>query len=431
MSRTRILSLAIFFITAGVMIILTVVRYNDRIKDRNQAGGTVAAGASGDLHEIVWDELPTVDSFKLTERSGREVSSDDYPDDALLISFFFTSCPSICREQNNQIAQLAEGYRGKNLKFMSITCDPENDSPVRLREYAKTFQADEEQWLFLTGEFENLKQISEGTFQTALSTTTHGTNLMLVDKWGRLRDRFDWQQPEELLRLRIVLDSVVEEQEPPKGQEVSSRIHAEPSELMSGHGASLTKSDGNDPDEEEGYAHGDWREQDWIEEFTLTERSGETFSTDELDGKVWVGSFFFSSCPTICKQQNNHIAELMKQMGDRDVTFISITTDPENDTPQRLREYAKSLDADENKWLFLTGERLHIRRIAGEFFESGFMNKENHTTALVLLDKWGEIRGKYDWNNPEELVDLRIEVDRLLVETKPPAEGQGSEDDSP
>lgn len=428
MRQSQILGLAIFFITAGVMVVLTAIRYNSRDNDDTISGGEVQAGSSGMLRDVKWDDLPSVDEFALTERSGKTIGNSDLSDGPYVVSFFFTSCPSICREQNTQLAQLAKGYADQDVTLLSITCDPDNDTPVKLREYAKTFQADPNQWLFLTGTFDDIKSFSEGSFQTALSTTTHGTNLMLVDRWGRFRDRFDWQDPQELIRLRTVLDEVLAETEPPEGKQIRTRTPAPGSQLDHGHGATndivsndTTTEEDRTPESE--YQHGPWRDQDWIEEFTLTERSGKLFHSKDMDGRVWIASFFFVSCPSICKQQNQHIADLQRQMGDRDVTFLSITSDPENDTPVRLREYAKTFDADEEKWLFVTGDRLHIRRIAGEYFTGmGFMTPENHSTKMAVIDKWGNNRGSFGWSNPDELLELRKTVDRLLAETQPPEE---------
>lgn len=402
MPRNRILALSIFFITAGVMIIWTAIRYNGR--DSGTSSGTVAtddAVHSTGLHEASWDQLPKIPDFALTERSGKTFDTASIDGEAYIVSFFFSKCPSICRNQNEQIALLQKAYHDQPITFLSITCDPKNDTPVNLRKYADVFQADPEQWLFLTGDYEKMKGISEDYFNTAYSTSTHGTNLMLVDKWGRFRDRFDWQDKTELLRLRNVVDTVLAEEKEPAGKSFDTRTPASSADVDHGHQV-------------------DWKEQPWINEFQLTERSGEKFSSEAMRGKVWIGSFFFVRCPSICKQQNNQLAKLQDQFGDRDVTLVSITTNPKNDTLAELRKYADQYEADKEKWLFVRGDLLYIRRIAAEYFQSGFMEKENHTTSLALIDKWGEIRGKYAWEDPEQLVELRKEVDRLLAETEPP-----------
>ncbi len=104
----------------------------------------------------------------------------------------------------------------------------------------------------------------------------------------------------------------------------------------------------------------------WMTEFTLTERSGQMVSSDDLKGKPYVVSFFFSTCPSICVQQNQKVQELQREFAGTEVRFVSISVDPETDTPEALREYAARFNADPDKWLFMTGELLYIRRVGAE-----------------------------------------------------------------
>ncbi len=159
---------------------------------------------------------------------------------------------------------------------------------------------------------------------------------------------------------------------------------------------------------------------DWMNGFTLTERSGKEVQWKDLEGKVRVTSFFFSSCPANCLQQNLKVRELQQSYQDKDVVFLSITCDPDIDTPERLREYANKLEAHPNQWLFLTGRLIYIRRVAGELF-SVALDKQTHTERLIVCDKWGNIRGSFLWNKLDEMTQLKVLVDKLLAETAPPA----------
>src|SRR4029434_1771492 len=104
----------------------------------------------------------------------------------------------------------------------------------------------------------------------------------------------------------------------------------------------------------------------WMTGFTLTERSGKQVHWSDMQGKVAVTSFFFSSCPALCLQQNQKVREIQQAYRGQNVEFLSITCDPDIDTLERLREYADRLQADRSQWLFLTGELTYIRRVAGE-----------------------------------------------------------------
>ena len=79
---------------------------------------------------------------------------------------------------------------------------------------------------------------------------------------------------------------------------------------------------------------------DWLTGFTLTERSGKLVQWEDLAGKVRVVSFFFSSCPASCLQQNFKTRDLQQSYAGQEIAFVSITCDPDIDTPERLREYA-------------------------------------------------------------------------------------------
>lgn len=163
----------------------------------------------------------------------------------------------------------------------------------------------------------------------------------------------------------------------------------------------------------------EWRDVKWIKDFKLTERSGKTFDSRSMQSQVWVASFFFAACPTECKLQNNHVAGIAREFGPKGVTFVSITCDPKNDTPARLRDYANQFDADEKQWLFLTGDVLHIQRIGAERFSLAVLDSEEgptHSSRLVVVDRNGEIRGRYDWKDPAELTELKLMLNKCLAE---------------
>jgi protein SCO1/2 len=167
-----------------------------------------------------------------------------------------------------------------------------------------------------------------------------------------------------------------------------------------------------------------WRDVKWIKEFKLTERSGKTFDSRSMKGEVWVASFFFAACPTECKLQNNHLASIARDYGPKGVTFVSITCDPKNDTPARLREYANRFNADDNQWLFLTGDLLHIKRIGAERFSLAVVDSDEgptHSSRLVVVDRNGEIRGRYDWHDASELTAMKLMLNECLAEE--PTEG--------
>lgn len=159
----------------------------------------------------------------------------------------------------------------------------------------------------------------------------------------------------------------------------------------------------------------DWRNVGEVKDFTLTERSGRQFDSKSLDGEVWVASFFFASCPTECTFQNRTVAALQREFGPKGVTFVSITCDPANDTPARLRDYANRFNADPDQWLFLTGDLSDIQRIGKERFKLP-VEQSTHSSRLVVVDRSGNIRGAFQWKDPADLTELKLMLNKCLAE---------------
>jgi cytochrome oxidase Cu insertion factor (SCO1/SenC/PrrC family) len=158
---------------------------------------------------------------------------------------------------------------------------------------------------------------------------------------------------------------------------------------------------------------------DWLDTFTLTERSERTVQWTDLAGQVRIVSFFFTSCPASCLQQNMKLRDLQPVYAGKDVRLLSITCDPDVDSPERLREYATKLEASPEQWLFLTGRLVYIRRVAGELFQVA-LDKQTHSEKFIVCDKWGNIRSRFTWNKVDEMAELRLLVDKLLTEIEPP-----------
>jgi len=164
---------------------------------------------------------------------------------------------------------------------------------------------------------------------------------------------------------------------------------------------------------------------EWMTDYILTERSGRKFDSQELSGKVHVVNFFFTTCPSVCRMQSGKVAELAEEFGPQGVVFVSITCDPDRDTPAVLQQYANMFEADPDQWLFLTSHDLtYLRRVGGEVYQLA-VDTQTHSEHLVVLDKWGKIRGRFHWDKPTQLHELRQALAALLVEQSPPtAAGQ-------
>ena len=168
--------------------------------------------------------------------------------------------------------------------------------------------------------------------------------------------------------------------------------------------ATIVNADPSHPPEDE----------DWLSRFELTERSGETVTSEALLGQPHLVSFFFTTCPSICVQQNQKLKQLQEEFEGQGVRFVAISCDPETDTPERLREYAARFGADKDQWLFMTGDLTYIRRVGAEVYRLP-VDQKFHTERFVLVDPQGEIEGYYNWPEPRQFEKLKDKIREMLA----------------
>ena len=104
-----------------------------------------------------------------------------------------------------------------------------------------------------------------------------------------------------------------------------------------------------------------------VPDFSLIERGGRQVTLADLKGKIWVINFIYTNCPDTCPIQGAQMRELQAEfIAEKDLRLVSITVDPERDTPKILSEYAHRFAADSERWLFLTGAKEAIYHLAQE-----------------------------------------------------------------
>ena len=141
-----------------------------------------------------------------------------------------------------------------------------------------------------------------------------------------------------------------------------------------------------------------------VQDFTLKDSSGRAFRSKELHGKVWIASFFFTTCSGICPSFSKNMASLSRTFERvNDISLVSITVNPEQDSPEALALYARKFKGKAN-WHFLTGPREAITQLAVESFKVGDIKEPVfHSALLPLVDSNGLIRGYYDGTKQEEI----------------------------
>lgn len=166
-----------------------------------------------------------------------------------------------------------------------------------------------------------------------------------------------------------------------------------------------------------------------VPDFRLTNRDGRTVTRADLAGAPWIADFVFTRCPASCPLMTARLArferELPRGLG---VRLVSISVDPEHDTPQVLQAYAARHGAPA-RWLFLTGPRDAIFRLSREGFKLGVGDPPPpapdapagagpvepilHSNRFVLVDGQARIRGYYDAFDEEAMAKLRRDLEAL------------------
>jgi protein SCO1/2 len=142
--------------------------------------------------------------------------------------------------------------------------------------------------------------------------------------------------------------------------------------------------------------------------FELLNQDNLKISDETYKGKVYVLEFFFSTCPSICPKMNQSMLQIEKTFfGNPNFGIVSITIDPEHDTPAVLKEHREFLGVKSSNWNFLTGDKTYIFDLSNKGFNlyAGQNNKAQggfeHSGLFALIDKNGNIRCRKDeFGNP-------------------------------
>jgi len=155
-----------------------------------------------------------------------------------------------------------------------------------------------------------------------------------------------------------------------------------------------------------------------VDGFILNDSNGEPFSSDRLKGKVWIADFIFTTCSGICPIMSKHMASLNRSFKlTNGIEFVSISVNPEHDTPDVLRKYIEKLGIETEKWHFLTGSREDIKDLTLNSFKLGSIEEPIfHSAYFPLVDRNGYIRGYYEGTNKLEINRLFKDAAKLSLE---------------
>ena len=162
-----------------------------------------------------------------------------------------------------------------------------------------------------------------------------------------------------------------------------------------------------------------------VPDFSLIDQDGRSISWETFEGDIVVGSFFFTSCPTICPIMTKQMVRLQWMLEGHafgKVKFLSHTVDPLTDTPERLKRYGEENGADFDRWTFATGDKSEIYTLGMEGYLLSTQEDDAapggylHSGHFVLVDPDRRIRGFYDGTSAKEVDDLADDIRMLMKE---------------
>jgi protein SCO1/2 len=163
-----------------------------------------------------------------------------------------------------------------------------------------------------------------------------------------------------------------------------------------------------------------------VQPFAFPDQEGKTITNKDVEGKVYVATFFFTTCTSVCPRLNNNLKPVYtKFKNEPDFKILSYTCDPSTDSVAKLKWYADSiLKIDASKWVLLTGDKDSLYAMARHSYmiddpknevekgETDFL----HTQLIALVNKKGEVVKIYDGLKPSEIEQMQVEIKKLLKE---------------
>ena len=158
-----------------------------------------------------------------------------------------------------------------------------------------------------------------------------------------------------------------------------------------------------------------------IPAFKFVNQYADTITEKNLDGKIYVADFFFTTCPSICPVMHRNMLNVYKEFkDDPNFKIISHTIDPKYDTVPVLKRYADKLGISGNSWWLLHGEKGDTYKISKSYLQS--VSEKNpkgefiHDGFFILIDKQKRLRGSYEGTDPAEVTKLIADIKTLKAE---------------
>ena len=322
--------------------------------------------------EVLASKL-TIPDVALIDQDGRSVNlaRDVAPDKLLVMNFIFTTCKGVCPPMGVNFGQLQKrlaGRVGKEVSLVSVSVDPVIDTPERLKSWGAQFGA-ADGWTLLTGQKQDVDHFLKALGVFAANKTEHSPFILI----GRQSDG-RWQRVHGLTPADKLSEVIL-------GLLASPDTHQAASDSAAEH---------------------------YFTDVPLVDQHGKELRlySDILKGKVVVITPFFTTCRGSCPQLLDTFVKLQSHYEDRlgkDLFLVSVTVDPDTDTPDKLKGYAEQYHALPG-WYFLTGDKTNLHTALTKLGHR-VQAKEDHTNIFIIgNDKTGLWKKAMGLAPPAEII---------------------------
>ena len=314
----------------------------------------------------------------VVDHTGKKLRfyTDLVKDHTVAIEFIFTSCTTICPPLTatlRRVQQQLGDSQPNKIQLISISVDPETDVPERLQAFSSKFNAGPG-WSFITGGKQEITRILKALGANTSDKNQHSPTVVIGnDRAGYWTRAYGLASPAMLVRVINEAAS----QATPLSQ--SSKTMNEESAAKGATGTQPARvTNAKTP--------GEAASSYFPNVSLLTQDNKQVhFFSDLLKGKIVLINFVFTTCTGVCPTMTSNLRKVQELLGDRvgnDMNMISITVDPEVDTPDALKKYAASFGVKPG-WYFLTGPRTELDQVLRKL--GGFVaDKNDHSNLLIV-----------------------------------------------
>jgi protein SCO1/2 len=160
-----------------------------------------------------------------------------------------------------------------------------------------------------------------------------------------------------------------------------------------------------------------------VQPFSFVNQDGQRVTDKDMEGKIYVAEYFFTTCPGICPTMNNNMRKVYDRFKNEErFQILSHTCDPDRDSVQQLKYYADSMGVDTKRWVFLTGRKDSLYTMARVSYtiddpKNNLRNIDDdflHTQFWALVNEKGEVKSIYDGLKPSEINSMIEKIESML-----------------